>query len=81
MMATDYNQDGLLDLWISGKKRGDIHETFCLINTPTEGSVFSFVEETVPMVGMTDAGNRDSSMRISMVMMCRTYITADIPTH
>ena len=58
MMATDYNQDGLLDLWISGKKRGDIHETFCLINTPTEGSVFSFVEETVPMVGMTDAGNR-----------------------
>ena len=57
MMATDYNQDGLLDLWISGKKRGDIHETFCLINTPTEGSVFSFVEETVPMVGMTDAGN------------------------
>ena len=55
MMATDYNQDGLLDLWISGKKRGDIHETFCLINTPTEGS---FVEETVPMVGMTDAGNR-----------------------
>ncbi len=58
MLATDYNQDGLMDLWISGKKRNEIHETFCLINTPTEGNVFSFVEETVPMVGMTDAGNR-----------------------
>ena len=57
MMATDYNQDGLMDLMICGKSRTGVPETLCLINTPTDGSVFSFYEETVPIVGMTGCGN------------------------
>ena len=57
MMATDYNQDGLMDLMIFGKSRTGVPETLCLINTPVEGSVFSFYEEKVNIVGMTGCGN------------------------
>ena len=56
MMATDYNQDGLMDLMICGKSRTGVPETLCLINTPVEGSVFSFYEEKVNIVGMTGVG-------------------------
>ena len=59
MMATDYNQDGLMDLMICGKSRTGVPETFCLINTPTEGCVFSFVEETeVKYCGMIGCGEQ-----------------------
>ena len=58
MLATDYNQDGLMDLLITGKKRVDVHNTFALINVPEEGKVFGFYEETTPLIGATDTGSR-----------------------
>lgn len=52
MIATDYNQDGVMDILYSGPRRAGITSVLAWVNIPEKGKVFNFQEEITGMTGV-----------------------------